>query len=159
MLISAARRPDFAARPEGGFSLLEVLIVLALLGLVMGIAAPRLTVYAQALQFSKISRGTIYSLKRDRADAVINKRARWVIIDKSRPPPPVQNDVDIIPLELPKDWTGRGGPIFISAAGHCRGVDRVVLSNPQSRREAAYEILSPDCTAREINAPAQEGPP
>lgn len=140
-------------RKERGFSLLEILIVLAILGLVIGITAPRLTVYAQALQFSKKSQGVIYSLKRHRAEAVVHKRARWLVFQDNAPPRPAHSDVDIIALDLPKDWTARGTPLFISAAGHCRGSHEIILSDPVSQRQAAYEILSPDCTAREIKAP------
>ena len=147
------------SRHDSGFSLLEILIVLALLGLVIGLATPRLAVYSQALQFSKKSQGVIYSLKRQRADAVINKRARWILFEPGSLRAPVGNDVDVRPLELPKGWTGSGPPLYISAAGHCRASPAVILSDPASQRRAVYEILAPDCTAREIKAPLKDSPP
>jgi len=146
---------------ERGFSLLEILIVLAILGLVVSLAAPRLTVYAQALQFSKKSQGVIYSLKRHRAEAVVNKRARWVMLGENAAQRTAQTSVDIVPIGLPEGWTAEGEPLFISASGHCRGSRQIIISDPISQRQAAYEVFSPDCTAQEIKAPlepAEDGP-
>lgn len=144
---------------DSGFSLLEILIVLALLGLVIGIATPRLSVYAQALKFSKTSQGVMLSLKRQRADAVVNKRARWIIIEPAKRPSGPQNEADLVPLDLPEGWTASGAPIFISAAGHCRGVSKLSLFDPISQREAVYEVLSPDCTARDIKPALEDASP
>ena len=131
-----------------GFSLLEMLIVLALLGLVIGISTPRLTLYASALEFSKKSQTIIYSLKRHRTQALINKRARLIIPNGQDSAPLIQNSTDQIALELPEGWTASGEPLYISASGHCRG-GLISLTGP-SQRTIDYRISSPDCTATEI---------
>jgi len=153
---NAARdKPD----KERGFSLLEILIVLALLGLVIGITTPRLAVYAQALQFSKKSQAAIYALKRYRADAVLRKRALWIVFEDTNLPLQRRNDVDVVPFEIPEGWSVSGAPLYISAAGHCRGSREVVLSDNAVQRRAVYEVLAPDCTAREIKAPIDDETP
>jgi len=155
MPISVTNTAPDRQNKERGFSLLEILIVLALLGLVIAIATPRLSVYAQALQFSKKSQGTIYSLKRHRAEAVINKRGRWIVFGDGSLPFQTGRDVDVFRFEIPEGWTASGPPIYISEGGHCRESPELVLSDSISQRRAAYEILTPDCTAREIKTPLE----
>lgn len=68
-------------RPRAGFTLLETLVVLTLVGLIAGVAAPLLRAPAERLRLESATRSFCAALRASRARAIANNAETIVVID------------------------------------------------------------------------------
>lgn len=127
-----------------GFSLLEVLVVLAIMGLILSVVSIRLTRTVESAYFSRTADAAIASLLVLRADAVLKKENRTLITDTSRKKDDLEKE-NIRRLDLPEGWKVSGEAINISRTGTCFGGD-IILSDNKGR-QAVYKLIPPKCKA------------
>ncbi|MGF1605620.1 MAG: prepilin-type N-terminal cleavage/methylation domain-containing protein [Rhodothalassiaceae bacterium] len=129
-------RPD----PEG-FTLFELLVVLALLGLIVGLVGPRLG--GRLEQAELISR--LEQLAGDVRATPLRARlsGRAVAFD----PASAGNSIEAAHLPVQSGWTLRySGPLLVSALGVCQG-GTIELLAPSGRR-GRVEVAAPYCDTR-----------
>ena len=139
--------PKSNSHKQAGFSLLELLVVLAIMGLMLSVISVRLIHTIESAYFNRTADAAIADVLILRAEAVLENERRLLITDTSR----IEqlNDVEkkaIRRLELPKDWRSEGDPIHISHTGTCLGGEITVL-NDEGRR-VIYKLSPPKCIAR-----------
>jgi general secretion pathway protein H len=72
---------QFKHAGSGGFTLLEMLVVLTILGIVAGIALPRLTRPSDGLRLQAAARDLVGALRLTRATAILRNAAIVLVID------------------------------------------------------------------------------
>ena len=136
-----------ACSPRGGFTLLELLVVLALLALVTAIAMPNLErLYASATRMSERD----YVLDQVAAlgrEAVLRGRA-YVVFGDAPPPDPVETaryaDYERYVVDVPEGWRlGLDRPLVVLANGVCLG-GALTLSHPDAAG-VRLELAPPYC--------------
>jgi len=133
---------------EAGFSLLEVLIVLAIMGLILSLVGVRLVNSIDGTRFSKQSEATLADVKLFRAQAMLDKHPLIILT--------TDNTVDLQTwpqnfhrrFDIPKGWTVSGEPIKISEGGICYG-GAVKISNSNGR-SARYILSPPRCELNRV---------
>ena len=122
---------------DGGYSLLELLVVLAITSLVIGVAGARVGTAVEAARFRQVAEGTLSDLQLLRARA-------W--LDGER--------IDVIGadgntvFDLPDGVTASGTPLTISPTGTCPDAQLTIAS--EDGRTARYQILAPDCRPQRL---------
>lgn len=141
-------RPAFAA----GFSLLEMLIVLTIMGLMLSLIGARSVTAIESTRFARTADAGIGSIKRIRVEALLYNLPLQIIGT-----PPSLDAKDILPhrhlrsLDLPNGWLVYGDPILISKTGICGG-GQLTLQGP-SNRQASYILTPPLCEANRVASP------
>ena len=121
-------------RVVAGFTLLELLVVLALMALALGIVLPRLDVMAEGFTAASERETLIEAV----ASLGLVARATGQPID-------FNGGLDRLPGELPQGWSiETEAPIRFHASGACDG-GQVLLR--KGRREFLYELNPPRCRA------------
>ncbi len=129
---------------QAGFSLLEMLIVLAIMGLVLSLVGVRMVSSIEASRFARTADGGIAKIRSIRAEALLDNRALLVMTGNISAPQRQRFKPDQRrTLELPAGWTVTGSPIAISKTGFCSG-GRITLRGP-SGRQAHYDLQAPAC--------------
>ena len=128
-------------RNESGFSLLEILIVLAIMGLMMTLVAPRLVSSIEAVRFARTADLGAQQISQLRAQAILRKQP--VIFAPSGNLETDVNAIGVSALDLPEGWSVSGDVMRISATGLCtQGQFR--LTNPNGQ-VADYLFTPPKC--------------
>lgn len=126
---------------DDGFSLLEILIVLAIMGLMMTLVAPRLVSSIEAVRFARTADLGAQQISQLRAQAILRKQP--IIFAPSGGAEPDVNALSVTALDLPEGWSVSGDVMRISATGLCtQGQFR--LSNPNGQF-ANYQFTPPSC--------------
>ncbi len=136
-----------ARRPRRGFTLLELLVVLAVLGLATALAMPNLQrLYAAATQASERD----YVLDQFSAlgrEAMLRGRA-YVVFGNAPPPDPAEAaryaDYEIYVVDVPEGWRlGLDRPLVVLANGVCLG-GALTLSHEEAAA-VRVELAPPYC--------------
>ena len=131
---------------QGGFSLLEILIVLAIMGVMLSIAGSRMLSSIESARFSRLVGAAIANIRLIRADAMLTANPR-IILTSNQPTselPPSQWRS----LAVPDGWVVIGSQIHIASSGVCLGGNVRIIST--DGRFADYEILAQKCEVRRI---------
>lgn len=142
-------KPQTATNPESGFSLLEMLIVLSIMGLMLSLVGARFMTSIESTRFARTADAGISSIKLLRAEAMLYNLPLRVI--------GTGEDAHIIArkhqrrLDLPKGWTVTGDTLVISKTGICSG-GKITLQGP-STRKAIYQLAPPLCEPRRVPTP------
>lgn len=139
----AKTRPE----AESGFSLLEMLIVLAIMGLMLSLVGVRSITAIESTRFASTADGGIASIRLLRAEAMLNDMPLYVIGSGTL----ALHNGQIRALDLPQGWTVSGDNILISKTGICNG-GQLTLQDPTNRR-ATYALSPPLCEPRRIETP------
>ena len=140
---------------EAGFSLMEILVVLAIMGLMLSVVSVRLVRTIESAYFSKTADAAMADLLLLRADAVLTGQSRILITDTSR----LQELNDFQKkttrrFNLPEGWSANGEQIFISRTGACFGGNIAIADN--EGRRAVYTLTPPRCKVVRAGAAAIE---
>lgn len=125
---------------QRGFTLLEILVVLSLLGLIAGVALPRL---------SSLYDSSIRSFQRDEIRRQLEQlpiramEQSSEIILTSQTDPSEQGDLPALPIELPNGWSIKTSqPIHFLANGVCLGGE---VSLSFAGRREQWRLSPPLC--------------
>ena len=138
MPTSGSCRPSKPARSLfAGFTLLELLIVLALTAVMVALVAPRLAGTVEAIQVSG-----------DRDDVTRRISRLPVNVRLSGEPARFDAKADLSSyLQLPEGWAVVADtPLSVSALGICSAAD-ITVSGPRGSEK--WSVLAPDCSVRE----------
>lgn len=133
-------------RTDAGFSLLEMLVVLAIMAVALSVVGASMMRSIEATRFARSADAAIASLLSLRADAMLASEARVILPDnansqaRSHFPQTTQRR-----LAMPAGWRAEGDIIQISPSGICKG-GAVRLYNAGGRFRD-YALLPPKCTA------------
>jgi len=132
------------ASSEAGFSLLEILVVLALMGIMLSVVSVRLVGTAESVYFKKTADDIMANILPLRANAILNDEPRILTLTaNSVQRLPLSQRKIARPINLPEGWRVEGDDIFISKTGVCFGGD-ITLSDNTGRR-ASYKFVPPAC--------------
>jgi len=140
-------------RGDGGFSLLEMLVVLAILGIVLSLAGSRMIGSLESARFARLSDAAMAEILIVRAEAMLSGEPRVIVTHTMS-----RSDIESVPerylkaFTLPQGWSVAGAPIQIAPSGICKGSALRITSN--KRRIADYQLSAPYCEAVRVAAPA-----
>jgi prepilin-type N-terminal cleavage/methylation domain-containing protein len=137
-----------------GFSLIEVMVTLAIISIVVSVSTVALSNSLQGARFAAQSKAAVNEMRNFRARALLAGQSAVIITDTSADPSAfIQN---IWRLPLPEDWRVEGEAIDISASGMCLGGD-LTITGPHGRR-VEYRFSPPQCIPERIAAPVSKAP-
>jgi len=128
---------------EAGYSLMEMLVVLAIVALILGVAGARMFTILEATRFDQTIKDSVERISTLRARAYLDGQELIITNDPAVLGPRVKR------LPLSNGIVMTGEPIRISDIGTCRDGD-VYFQSPEGRRRH-IRILAPDCRARVVN--------
>ncbi len=140
------QQDPLANKGDAGFSLLEILIVLAIMGVMMSLIAPRMVSSIESARFSRTVNLAAQQVSQLRAQAILEKRP--IIFAPSGGDVVNVNALTLTHLELPEGWQAFGDNIAIASTGLCEG-GRVTFVN-QNGQSAAFNFEAPHCRAERI---------
>lgn len=130
-----------------GFSLLEMLVVLAIMGLVLSLVGVRLARSVESTRFVRQSEANLDHITKFRAEALLKRKALFVvspqtpkIVTRNIP----KDAIRVLPFE--KNWDVDGDIIRITPSGLCLG-GKLDITGPAGRK-AQYELVPPLCTMK-----------
>ena len=145
-------KPVNISRTDDGFSLLEMLVVLAIMGLMLSLVGARLSQTLDSARFARTSQANLAKITDFRAEALLKRKALFVIS-----PTTTKLEVRNIPRDslrlFPFDdsFDVKGDIIKISPSGLCSG-GRITVKN-KTGRKAVYDLEPPNCTPKRVATP------
>jgi len=130
-----------ARREELGFSLLEILVVLAIMSILLSIGGSYMLGTMASVRFSQTSDAAISDILLYRHEAYVQGKEYYVVNH--------ENDLqdlrsaEIVKLNVPEGWKVSGDIIYISSRGLC--MDGTLNVEDTEGRSANYKILFPLC--------------
>ncbi|GAK33541.1 type II secretion system protein [Iodidimonas nitroreducens] len=134
-----------------GFTLLEMLVVLAIMGLVLGLAAPLFTARIESGQLIQQAEAIATQMRHAPMRARLDGQALYYGVEGNPPP-----DARPLDFDLPDGWIVRStGPLMISDIGLCAGGEITLIA--PSGRSLRLQIRPPLCETIITNGPQQAG--
>ena len=131
-----------------GFSLIEVIVTLAIISIVVSMVSVSLANSLQIAKFSALSRAAADEVRVIRARALLDRQNVMIVTDNSPIPDTVM--AKIMHLPLPQDWRTEGEAIEITAMGMCLG-GKVRMISPQGR-QITYAFQPPACIPERVTS-------
>lgn len=150
MPISPPKQQRPTSRTDAGFSLLEIIVVLAIMALMLSLVGTRMVNAIESNSFIRTSEAAVADMLLVRADAMLSGEPRSFITHSVS-----QSEMDARTLQslrrfdVPDNWTVEGSVIDISASGICSG-GYISIRNPQGRR-AVYKLTPPKCESSRVS--------
>ncbi len=124
---------------QRGVSLIEILVVLAIIGALVAVTAPSLDRYLDALTFNGKTQAIARDIARMRITALIERRMLFFPQTDDRGAPAYEG----LSESLPDGWTIEGQPIVFYESGACTGGELTVIDS--EGREARLSFDAPHC--------------
>lgn len=137
---------------ERGFTLLEVLVVLAIFGIILSLAGARMMGSIESARFARLSDAIMAEVLVVRAEAMLSNEPRVIATQTMS-----RADIESVPtaylkrFTLPEGWSVTGAPVHITQSGICQGANLRIMSDKQ--RIADYLLKPPYCEATRLAAP------
>ena len=126
-----------------GFSLLEMLVVLAIMGIVLSVVSVRMVSSIESTRFVKTAEMAVRDIKLLRLEAMLDKKSIKIFGSSDRESEKSSANIEIHRLNLPNDWTVAGDDILISTTGFCSG--GYITIKDQSGRKIQFNLTPPKC--------------
>ncbi|MDQ7018983.1 MAG: prepilin-type N-terminal cleavage/methylation domain-containing protein [Robiginitomaculum sp.] len=137
-----------------GFSLMEVMVTLAIISIVVSLATASLSNSLQSARFASLSKAAATEVRNYRAKALLLGQSAVIVTDTSEPP--TETIRNVWRLSLPKGWKTQGDAIEITPSGMCLGGE-ILMINPKGRR-ALYRFAPPECIPKRVAAAITKAP-
>lgn len=137
---------------NAGFSLLEVMVTLAIIGIIVTMATVSLSSSLESARFSSISKAAADQVRTLRARALLRGQNATIITNTAAKPSAAI--VNVWQLSLPQNWRTEGAAIDITASGMCLG-GQITIISPKGRR-AMYAFAPPYCLPVRLTTPPPE---
>ncbi len=124
---------------QRGISLLEILVVLAIIGALVAVSAPSLDRYLDALTFSGKTQTIARDIARLRITALVERRTLFFPQADDRGEPAYEG----LSEPLPEGWAIEGEPIIFFESGACTGGELTVQT--PDNRTARLKFNAPQC--------------
>ena len=134
-------------RHQRGFTLIEVIVVLAILGLALSVAYANLRPQVESMRFRATSSDILNALISYRV-AAVTRREQIVFEDVEGGDNGTQFGAPPFDMDLPAGWRVEGGPIVFLSSGACLG-GSVTISGADGR-QGQYQLSPPDCSPSPI---------
>ena len=129
---------------EAGFSLLEIIVVLAIMALMLSLVGARMVSAIESNSFIRTSEAAIADILLVRSDAVLSGETRSFVTHSTAAAEMEARDLQSLRrFDVPEDWTVEGDIIDISASGVCSG-GYISIQNSQGRK-VVFQLSPPKC--------------
>lgn len=133
-----------------GFTLLEILVVLAIAGLLAGVVLPQLQRLASSVEIASQRTAVKSAIEGLGYQAYASGRA--ILLTDVDPARRQEDAATAVPFTVPVGWQVRAlQPVQYAANGVCSG-GRIVITDPSHGREA-YRLAPPRCRLEAIELP------
>lgn len=135
---------------EAGFSLLEIIVVLAIMGIMLSVVGARMVGAVESNRFIRTAEASIADVLLIRSDAMLSGAARSLVTESV-----TEDEVDARELQslrrfdVPEGWIVEGDVIDISASGVCSG-GYISMKNPEGRL-AVFRLIAPKCEPERVS--------
>lgn len=140
---------------DEGFSLLEILIVLAIMGLLLSVVSVRMFSMIDSTRFVRETELALSALKAHRAEALLRKHPILILTDTPDTDAVKNIDSDYIrTFTIEETWSVEGPSVRITRGGVCTGGPLTFKDN--NGREIRYSLSPPNCQAERMLEPESE---
>lgn len=147
---TVSRKAAHTAPHEQGFSLLELMVVLAIMGIMLSLVGARLNENIEGSRFIRTSEAAMADVLMVRADAIMNAQPRSLIPHSTRAKKlEGRRAENMRRFDVPEGWRVEGEIIEISPSGVCSG-GVLAVTNPQGRR-VVFRLRAPRCTPERLS--------
>ncbi len=136
---SGARATSRRRRRQHGVSLLEILVVLAIIATLVAVTAPSLDRYLDALAFNGKTQTIARDIARMRITALVERRMLFFPQTDERGAPVYEG----LSEPLPEGWAIEGQPIVFLESGACSGGELTVTA--PGDRTVVLKFNAPHC--------------
>lgn len=133
---------------EAGFSLLEMLVVLAIMGVVLSMVGLRLSSTIESTRFVKTAESAMEDIRLMRLRALLDEKATVIVTSQFFSPEENAMPLRLERLNVPEDWTVSGDNISISTTGYCTG-GRIHISDNKGRN-ISFDLYEGSCDAQRL---------
>lgn len=135
---------------EQGFSLLELMVVLAIMGIMLSLVGVRLNENIESSRFMRTSEAAMADVLMVRAEAIMSAQPRSLIPHSAQSETLKDRRAETLRrFDVPRGWRVEGEIIEISPSGVCSG-GILAVTNPQGRR-MVYRLRAPRCTPERLS--------
>ena len=129
---------------QEGFSLIEILVVLAIMGVMLSLVSVNLVRTISSVRFVKTSEAAIADIKLMRAEAMLNRESRIMLTQDTQINTVAKmNQTQLRSYNVPEGWIVKGAPIKILKSGACLG-GTISFTSPEGRF-AEFTLVAPKC--------------
>ena len=139
---------------EAGFSLLEIIVVLAIMALMLSLVGTRMVSSIESNSFIRTSEAAVADILIVRSDAMLSAQPRsFVTHSVSQAEMDTRDLQSLRRFDVPEGWTVEGDIIDISPSGVCTG-GYISMRNAQGRK-VVFRLSPPKCEPVRVSLDSQ----
>ena len=144
MPTSRLNRAETTSPDEAGFSLLEIIVVLAIMALMLSLVGARMVNTIDSNSFIRTSEAAVADVLIVRSDAMLSGEPRsFVTHSVNEDEMQARGLQSLRRFDVPEGWTVEGDVIDISPSGVCTG-GYISIKNAQGRK-VVFRLSPPKC--------------